>query len=121
VHQVEVAWRDDEVLTHTMVLPWAELPGGAMLDRYLNELTVHTWDLATATGQAVAWDDDLLAHAWAAVEGMGADSQARFEEVAARMPAALRPSRPPFRDPAPVPADASPIERLVAWSGRSLR
>ena len=41
-------------------------PGGALRDGadalagYVNEVTVHTWDLARATGQAVAWDDEAV-------------------------------------------------------------
>ena len=49
-HEVHGAWTDDAVLTRTMRLPWLEAPGAAMLTSYLNEVTVHTWDLAAATG-----------------------------------------------------------------------
>ena len=45
------AWADDAVLDRIVALPWSARSGRATLATYLNEVTVHTWDLARATGQ----------------------------------------------------------------------
>ena len=61
------AWADDAVLDRVVELPWSARPGRATLAMYLNEVTVHTWDLARATGQHPAWDDDVVGMALDAV------------------------------------------------------
>jgi uncharacterized protein (TIGR03086 family) len=119
--QVEAAW-PDERLDAMMTLPWASMPGRAMLAQYTNELSVHTWDLATATGQHPAWDEQVLAVALAAIQrGMPAEGRAeRFAEVAANLPAGV-PFVPPFAEAVAVADDAPLIDRLVAWNGRTPR
>jgi uncharacterized protein (TIGR03086 family) len=118
--QVQVAWTDPASLDRTVVLPWVTASGAAMLATYTSELTVHTWDLATATGHHPQWDDEVVAVAFAAscrtipAEGR----RAAFEAVIATMPPEVRPAGPPYGDVVDVPADASPIDRLVAWTGR---
>ena len=47
-------WADDALLDLTVELPWATLSGTEVLASYTGELTLHTWDLATATGQQVS-------------------------------------------------------------------
>nr|WP_231514501.1 hypothetical protein [Mycobacterium sp. URHB0044] len=47
-----------------MALPWIEGSGAEVLASYFSELTVHTWDLATATGQQPDWDDTVVAAAF---------------------------------------------------------
>src|SRR4051794_32780799 len=37
-------------------LPWGVFPADNVLAVYINEVTVHTWDLAQATGQSPDWD-----------------------------------------------------------------
>jgi uncharacterized protein (TIGR03086 family) len=118
-HDVEAAWADDAVLTRTMRLPWAENSGAAMLVSYLNEVTVHTWDLATATGQRPAWDPSVLSLAFDGIRFMpGQNRSAMFDGVRAGMPPAMRDFADPFADAVPVPDDAPLIDRLVAWNGR---
>ncbi|MHB1928676.1 MAG: TIGR03086 family metal-binding protein [Acidimicrobiales bacterium] len=56
------AWADDARLTATTTMPWGETYGGAtIVDMYLAEIVTHSWDLATATGQVGAIDEDLAA------------------------------------------------------------
>ncbi|AVH54976.1 MULTISPECIES: TIGR03086 family metal-binding protein [Streptomyces] len=66
------------------------------------ELTVHGWDLATATGQPFTADDDVVATA-TAVATQIADG--------ARANGAFGPEIEPA-------ADATPLERLLAFTGR---
>jgi uncharacterized protein (TIGR03086 family) len=118
-HEVQGVWSDATLLDHTFVLPWAELSGADLLAMYTSEVTVHTWDLATATGQQPLWDEEVLATSLAVVARiLPADRHAAYEEAAARMPEDRRDFVPPFARPVPVPDTAPPIDRLVAWTGR---
>ncbi|MCX5015679.1 TIGR03086 family metal-binding protein [Streptomyces sp. NBC_00555] len=97
-------WADPGVLDRDLRLPMGVRPGVVAAAVYTNELIVHTWDLATATGQRPDWDTDLLE---------------RLVEVVRRaLPAETRGGRIPFAEVVPVAADASALDRLVAWSGR---
>jgi uncharacterized protein (TIGR03086 family) len=114
------AWVDDAVLDRPMELPWKKGAGRDLLATYLNELTVHTWDLAVATGQQPDWDDDVLALALDQRDLLPAENRlALFEEIAASMGLAEVPV--PFAEAVAVPDDAPAIERLVAWNGRDPR
>jgi uncharacterized protein (TIGR03086 family) len=119
-HEVQAAWTDAAALDRTVVLPWATTTGAGALASYTSELTVHTWDLARATGQHPTWDDEVVAVAFGAISrGLPAEGRlAMFEAYAARMPAEVRPSSPPFAEAVEVAADAPAIDRLVAWTGR---
>jgi uncharacterized protein (TIGR03086 family) len=119
-HGVRAAWRDDAVLSRVIHLPWSQLPGGPTLLSYLSEVTVHTWDLAAATGQRPAWDPEVVA---ASLEAMrralpARGRAAKLEAVMATMPEEYRGGPPPFADAVGVPDDAPLIDRLVAWNGR---
>lgn len=116
---VEEAWAEDAVLDRTMRLPWAERSGAAMLVSYLNEVTVHTWDLATATGQRPAWDPQIVSLAFDGIRFLpGENRAAMFEALRAGLPPEQRNFADPFADAVPVPDDAPLIDRLVAWNGR---
>jgi len=118
--EIEAVWSDDAVLGRPMRLPWAELPGAGILAVYTAEVTLHTWDLATATGQRPAWDPEVLEVAYASMRrSLPAEGRAAiFEAVAARMPAGAREAGAPFGEAVPVAGDAPLIDRLVAWTGR---
>jgi uncharacterized protein (TIGR03086 family) len=123
-HRVQAAWTGDETLQRMMVLPWVTAPGAAMLAMYTSELTVHTWDLATATGQQPEWDDEVVAVALeASLRGLpSGDREAAFAELIANLPptapAGFGADGRPFGNPVPVSAGAAPIDQLVAWYGR---
>ncbi|MEA2703899.1 MAG: hypothetical protein QOD63_1844 [Actinomycetota bacterium] len=113
------AWADDAALVRTVRLPWAEDSGAVTLASYCNEITVHTWDLATATGQRPEWDAEVVATAWDAIQRMPGKGRAEmFAGFKAGMPEPYRSRSDPWVDAVPVPDDASPIDRLVAWNGR---
>lgn len=101
---IREVWSDDAVLGRELQLPFGTLPGAAALATYTGEITTHTWDLAVATGQRPAWDDDVVAQALPAIR--------------AKLPASGRGPGIPFADAVPVPDDAPPVDRLVAWQGR---
>jgi uncharacterized protein (TIGR03086 family) len=105
--RINAVW-SDEVLTNIVTVPWAKLPGAIALLIYINEMSVHTWDLATATGQTPAWDPQVLETAYAAIQfGLPAEGRDNPEL--------------PFGEVVEVPADAPLIDKLVAWNGRQPR
>lgn len=107
VTRSQLAWRgleDSETVLHTILGP---LPAGLTLSISGFATLVHTWDLATATGQPFAeLQPELLEHgdriAHAVVPGLrsSGDGPALFQ---------------PEVEPA---ADATPTERLMAFLGR---
>lgn len=115
------AWIDDAVLDRHMALPWIEGAGATVLASYVSELTVHTWDLATATGQRPDWDDEVVEEAFAAMRGMlPVDNRlARYEKISAAR--GFDEVTVPFAEAVPISQDAPAIERLVAWTGRDPR
>jgi uncharacterized protein (TIGR03086 family) len=114
------AWRDDAALDRPMALPWIQGSGAEVLTSYFSELTVHTWDLAQATGQQPHWDDIVVTAALEARPILPAENRrALFEEISAAM--GLDDVAIPFAEAVPVPDDAPAIDRLVAWNGRDPR
>jgi uncharacterized protein (TIGR03086 family) len=119
-HTIQAAWSDQR-LTDTITLPWAQIPGATALAGYISEITVHSWDLAVATGQEVSWDDEVVQAGWDALKAVlsGEGRMAEFEASRHLLPEAYQEVDPPFAEPVPVPADAPLIEQAVAWNGRN--
>lgn len=120
-HDVQAAWTDDALLERPTMLPWGTFNGADVLGVYTNEITVHTWDLAQATGQQPDWDPSVLAEADAAIRTQlpMADRTQMWAEAKASLP--LPPGvewEDPFGNAVEVPDDAPAIDRLVAWNGR---
>ncbi|MEU9717439.1 TIGR03086 family metal-binding protein [Streptomyces sp. NPDC047976] len=102
--EVAEVWADPGVLGRQLRLPMGVLPGAAAAAVYTHELTVHTWDLARATGQDPDWDPALIER----VIGV----------VRRALPAEHRGGRVPFAEVVAVDPGARAIDRLVAWAGR---
>ncbi len=119
--EAAAAWRDDATLTMHRALPWDPSPLGAeTLAVAVNELLVHTWDLARAIGATATWSDDTVAAATAVMRKQLpiADRTPIWKALAAQFGGPDGVMDPPFADAVDVPEDASPIDRLVAWNGR---
>ncbi|WP_030295623.1 TIGR03086 family metal-binding protein [Streptomyces katrae] len=101
---VAEVWADPALLGRQLRLPMGVLPGAAAAAVYTHELTVHTWDLARATGQHPEWDTALIERVIAVVRNA--------------LPAGTRGGRIPFAEVVAVDAGAPAIDRLVAWAGR---
>ncbi|MGW4099716.1 TIGR03086 family metal-binding protein [Mycobacterium sp. NPDC004974] len=112
------AWSDDAVLERPMALPWIEGSGAQVLVSYFSELTVHTWDLATAAGQQPDWDDTVVATAFDGARQIlpAANRRALYEEISAAR--GFDEVAVPFAEAVPISDDAPAIDRLVAWNGR---
>lgn len=116
--RVAEAWRDDDVLDRPMALPWVQGTGADILASYFSELTVHTWDLAVATGQRPAWDEGVVLAALDVRDFLPAENRlALYTEISAAM--GLDEVAVPFAEAIPVADDAPAIDRLVAWNGRN--
>jgi uncharacterized protein (TIGR03086 family) len=102
---VERVWiRDEALLDRVLTVPWGTMPGRFVGFGYVQELTVHAWDLGAATGRTGELDDELAL---------------AVEDTARRvLPAEPRGGDIPFGPPVPVAADAAPYARLVGWLGR---
>ncbi|RKE19876.1 TIGR03086 family metal-binding protein [Streptomyces sp. TLI_171] len=97
-------WGDPSVLGRTIGLPWGPVPGAVASVIWTNELVLHAWDIATATGQQVDWPAEALA--------------APLANMKRAVPAEPRGGQVPFGPVVPVPDDAPAIDRLVGWYGR---
>jgi uncharacterized protein (TIGR03086 family) len=85
--------------------PMGEMPGDAFARFVAFDGLVHGWDLASSTGQTFDIPTDVVA----AVDGFARSA------VAPEMR-----DGDTFKDATVAPDDASPLQRLVAFSGRSL-
>jgi len=115
----EEGWRDDAALDRPTELPWGTFPGREVLGVYTNEIVVHAWDLARATGQSVEWPDDVVALADVTIRAQlpMADRSQMWAELRASLPPEVE-WEDPFGPAVEVPEDAPAIDRLVAWNGR---
>jgi uncharacterized protein (TIGR03086 family) len=101
------AWRQPGALDHEIALPRGQRGRSEVaLWIHLAETLVHGWDLARATGRAPVFDAEVV--------------EASLAECLTRVPA-QRPEGSAFRDPVPVDASATPLERLAAYLGRNVR
>ena len=87
----------------TLTLPFAELPTGFAIQMVADDMLVHAWDLAQATGQTVEWDQELAAETLEWAQSAFGDPAIRGNE---------------FGGPVEVADDADPMTRLVAYLGR---
>ncbi|GGT18967.1 TIGR03086 family metal-binding protein [Streptomyces atratus] len=81
-----------------------KMPGEAVFSMTLMEYLTHGWDLAVATGQPIPYTDREAAETLARAE--------------ATLPPQYRGENLPFGQIVPVDADASAVDRLVAFLGR---
>jgi uncharacterized protein (TIGR03086 family) len=103
-HQALGGWADGAVLAREVALPFATLPGAMVAGVYTLELTAHTWDLASATGQLEGLDPAL--------------ADAALTVASAVLPPEPRGGEIPFAAVVDVPADAPPYDRLAGYLGR---
>jgi uncharacterized protein (TIGR03086 family) len=97
------AWRSPAAWEGTASAGGVEMPAPAMAAVALDELVVHGWDLAVATGQPYSVPD---ADAEACISFAGAVGESPDERAGLYGPRVA------------VPADASVLERLLGLTGR---
>jgi uncharacterized protein (TIGR03086 family) len=100
----------------------ADTPAGRMtvaeqIDRVVSDdLVLHGWDLARATGQDEAMDPDDVERMWAATSAIPAELMEAY-----RTPGAFGPGVEVFGPQAAVPEDAPLQDRLLGLVGRDPR
>lgn len=98
------AVRSPGALDRTIQTPSGAMPGAVFARLVAFDGLVHGWDLATSTGQAWELDDGLVGEVEDFARQAITDEMRDGDAFAAAQPAA---------------GDATPIERLVAFSGRA--
>lgn len=99
------AWRAPDARTGMTNAGGIEMPGEIAAAVALEELVVHGWDLARATGQPFAVDDDALHAVIGFVSAFSGPDQAELRGSA-------------YGDPTPIGADATLLDRAIALTGR---
>ncbi|MCP2337753.1 TIGR03086 family metal-binding protein [Actinomadura rupiterrae] len=102
------AWREPSAWDGMSEAGGVTLPANVLARVALDELILHGWDLARATGQTY---DVPVEEAEQCI--------ALFESLPAQAEDAPRPPDGAFGPPVPVADDASALDRLVARSGRN--
>ncbi|SDT18298.1 TIGR03086 family protein [Friedmanniella luteola] len=97
------AWHQPEAWSGTAVAGGVEMPGAVLGLVANDELVLHGWDLAVATGQSFHVAPANLEAAWQLVSGTPDDPAARDGL---------------FGPVVPVPADAPLLDRLLGGAGR---
>ena len=110
----------DEGLSDDRQVPWGAFTGEQVLAVYTSELTVHTWDLARATGQQPDWDQDVVQTSWDAMQFQlpMADRTPMWDQARQYLPEGV-PWTDPFANAVEISEDAPLIDRLAAWNGRT--
>jgi uncharacterized protein (TIGR03086 family) len=105
--QLAGAWQDDAAWSGMTIAGGLDMPGEVAASVAINEVVVHGWDIAVATGHDYACDDDLI--------------QAAFTFVQSAV--AQNPDGTPglFGPPVAVPDTAPPLDKLIAATGRDPR
>lgn len=117
------AWTDDAALVRPTPLPWAPESGAQALGTYIAEVTVHTWDLATAIGHTPDWDHHVLAAGLKAMRGAlpAVGRKEMFAAIRAQMGLSEAQMGDPYGPAVAVDGDAPLIDQLVAYNGRTAR
>jgi uncharacterized protein (TIGR03086 family) len=101
---LSAAFDREGVLEQTFPTPFGEGPGAQLVTMRTCELTMHTWDLAAATGQPRDLDPGLVA----------------FTDQAFRARPIPRGGQSPFGPEQPAPDGATAPDRLAAYFGRAV-
>lgn len=99
------AWSDPAVWERTLPVMGAQTPAADVAALIIAEMILHGWDLAVATGQEYSIAAGAAEAALTAIEA----NAELFRQYKG------------FAEPVPVPADASPLDRALALSGRDPR
>jgi uncharacterized protein (TIGR03086 family) len=99
------AWRDEGAWSGMTQAGGVDLPGEVAGVVALDEVVVHGWDVAVATGQEFDCDPDLLQAAYGFVQASVADNPGGTPGL--------------FGPPVPVPDAAPLVDRLIGLTGRN--
>lgn len=106
VTRLLAAWRAHDPAA-SVGMAMGTVPAAFAMSLHTTEFAVHAWDLATATGQTPAWDDEVaeaalaFGHASMQPEYRGSEDEDKS-----------------FAPEVPAPAGATTYERMAAFFGR---
>ena len=103
--EIRVVFGASGFLDRTIETPLGSLPGRMLVASRINELLVHGWDIADATGQSTDLEPELAEQALAQWKAHLGDSP--------------RPGNGPFAAAKQPPRNASPADKLTAFLGRA--
>jgi uncharacterized protein (TIGR03086 family) len=98
------AWQDETAWDGMTRAGGVDLPGAVAGQVVINEIVVHGWDIAAATGHDYAGQSELIQAAYAFVES----TVAQYPDGNPGL----------FGPPVSVPDSAPPLDRLLAMTGR---
>lgn len=111
---VEAVLADAEVAGSETETPMGTVAAEQQIDQVVSDdMVVHRWDLAKATGQDSSMDPDDIERLWAATSALPAELLERF-----RTPGAFGPGIVVFGPEVPVAPDAPLQDRLLGLIGR---
>ena len=105
LHNVCDAAKSPGALGREVTLPFGTVPGAVVVRFLTVDGMVHTWDIATATGQQFAPRDELAAAVLDSAQQL-ISGEMRDGDT--------------FAEAAPAPEGASSLTRLIAFSGRAV-
>ncbi|MQA88100.1 MAG: TIGR03086 family protein [Streptosporangiales bacterium] len=103
IDRTVAAWSESDAWEGITHMGPMELPASLVGGMVVGELVVHGWDLARATGQHPAWDDDLLEYLYEEV----AKSAEQGRQIGVYGPEVA------------VPPSSSPLDRVLGLTGRN--
>ncbi|MEU6713556.1 TIGR03086 family metal-binding protein [Nonomuraea sp. NPDC046802] len=111
---VEAILNDPALASRTCDTPTGPVTAEQHIDQVVSEdLPLHGWDLARATGQDDTIDPEDVERAWAGMRALPAELVEKF-----RTPGAFGPDVEVFGSEVKVAQDASPQDKLLAFIGR---
>jgi uncharacterized protein (TIGR03086 family) len=118
------AFREPGSFERTFDIPWlGQAPASVLLWFHMNEIVVHGWELARATGQPADVDVDIAEALYENMkERIGPEFRSaplELDDDPYSMERSLHAGDGPFGAPVPVPEDAPAFERLLAYTGRA--
>ena len=102
--QLAAAWQDEKAWSGMTRAGGLDMPGEVAGKVAINEVVVHGWDIAAATGQDYACEGELLQAAYAFVQSAVAQNPDGSPGL--------------FGPPVKLPDDAPLLERLIGLTGR---
>lgn len=102
--QLATAWQDETAWAGMTRAGGVDLPGDVAGQVAINEIVVHGWDIAAATGHDYACETELIQAAYAFVQAAVAQSPDGSPGL--------------FGPPASVPESAPLLDRLIGLTGR---
>ncbi|MFE3451264.1 TIGR03086 family metal-binding protein [Nonomuraea sp. NPDC059194] len=114
---VEAILDDPALASRECDTPTGRVTAEQHIDQVVSEdLPLHGWDLARATGQDDTIDPEDIERAWAGMQALPAELVEKF-----RTPGAFGPDIEVFGPEVKVEEDASPQDKLLAFIGRDPR